>query len=102
MTIGPGLTFFNIVDTYPAFFWQQTYSSSIPGLAGGIQYNVINLDAFFLSLSVNGQYTLPAEIGTLRAHRIHVPPNAFSKVVYQPTDIHFSNIGAYLGVGFRI
>jgi len=102
MTIGPSLTFFNIVDGWPALFWQQTYSSSIPGLAGGIQYNVINLDAFFVSLSVNGQYTLPAEIDKFRAHQIFAPPSHFSKVVYQPDDIHFSNIGAFLGVGFRI
>ena len=102
MTAGPSLTFFKIVDTYPALFWQQNYSSSSLGVAGGIQYNVINLDAFFVSLSINGQYVLPTEIGIFRAHRIHVPPNAFSNVVYRPTDIHFGNIGAYLGVGLRL
>lgn len=102
MTVGPSLTFFNIVDTYPAFFWQQNYSSSSLGMAGGFQYNVINLDAFFVSLSINGQYVLPAEIGIFRAHKIHVPPNAFSDVVYRPNDIHFSNAGAYLGIGLRI
>ena len=102
MTVGPSLTFFKIVDTYPALFWQQNYSSSSLSVAGGIQYNVINLDAFFVSLSINGQYVLPTEIGIFRAHRIHVPPNAFSNVVYRPTDIHFGNIGAYLGVGLRL
>ena len=93
---------FKIVDTYPSLFWQQHYSSSSLGVAGGLQYNVINLDAFFVSLSINGQYVLPTEIGIFRAHRIHVPPNAFSNVVYRPTDIHFGNIGAYLGVGLRL
>ena len=102
LTIGPSLTFFKIIDTYPAWFWQQNYSSSVPGLAGGFQYNVINGKVFFLSLAVNGQYTLPAEIGKFYAHRVHVPPTQFSKVVYQPDDIHFSNIGAYIGIGFRI
>jgi len=102
MTLGPSLTFFKIVDTYPALFWQQNYSSSAFGIAGGLQYNVINADAFFISLSINGQYTLPGEIGTFQAHKIHVPPSAFSNVVYRPKDIHFSNAGAYLGIGLRI
>lgn len=102
MTAGPSITFFNIVDTYPALFWQQNYSSSSLGMSGGFQYNVINRDGFFVSLSINGQYVLPAETGTFRAHKIHVPPNAFSNVVYQPTDIHFSNVSAYLGLGLRI
>jgi len=100
VSIGPGLTFIKVEDTYPSTY-EMTSSSTSFGLVGGINFHFIEAKNFFFFLATNGNYVLPAEIGPFYAHRTFVPPDPQYPLKFNPDDISFSSVNFQLGFGWK-
>ena len=101
-SIGPSLTFIHIEDDYPSgFHYRQKYSGVNPSVTGGVAFDFLDTDKLFLSISVNGNYVLPSDIGPFIPHKVHALPSVPYLIKYEPSNVQFSSMALMLVIGLK-